>query len=60
MKTELHTQFNPKTGTLDMVKKSDVVVEKDCFYEQALNLKNFIKRLRRRGIIGEGEQVKTE
>lgn len=60
MKTELHTQFNPKTGGLDVMKKSDVVVEKNCYYEQALNLKNFIKRLRRRGLIGENEQVKTE
>lgn len=60
MKTEFHTVFNPKTGTLDVVKKSDVVVDKDCYYEQALNLKNFIKRLRRRGLIGEHEQVKTE
>lgn len=60
MKIEFHTVFNPKTGMLEAVKKSDVVVEKDCYYEQALNIKNFIKRLRRRGIIGVREQVKTE
>lgn len=60
MKTEYQTRYNPKTGTLEAVKKSKVVVEKNCYYEQALNLKNFIKRLRRRGIIGEHEQVKTE
>lgn len=27
------------------------VVEKDCYYEQALNKKNFIKRLKRRGLL---------
>lgn len=60
MKIELHMVFNPKTGVMDAVKKSDVTVEKNCYYEQALNIKNFIKRLRRRGIIGEREQVKVE
>ena len=60
METEFHTEFNPKIGSLDVSKKSDVIVEKNCYYEQALNMKNFIKRLRRRGIIGEHEQVKTE
>lgn len=30
----------------------------DCYYEQALNMKNFIKRLRRQGIIGADECVK--
>lgn len=38
--------------------KMSVKVEKDCYYEQALNMKNFIKRLRRRGIIGADENVK--
>ena len=60
MKTGYQTQYNPKTGMLEAVKKSKVVVEKNCYYEQALNMKNFIKRLRRRWIIGEHEQVKTE
>lgn len=41
-------------------RKSRVKVEKDCYYEQALNMKNFIKRLRRRGIVGMGEVVKLE
>lgn len=36
----------------------NVKIEKDCYYEQALNMKNFIKRLRRRGIIGADENVK--
>lgn len=35
--------------------KEKITVEKDCYYEQALNLKNFIKRLKRRGLI---ERVK--
>lgn len=60
MKIGFHTVFNTKIGMLESVKKSEVVVEKDCYYEQALNMKNFIKRLRRRGIIGEHEQIKTE
>ena len=37
---------------------SKAIVEKYCYYEQALNMKNFIKRLRRRGIIGADENVK--
>lgn len=37
-----------------------VPAEKDCYYEQALNMKNFIKRLRRRGIVGMDEEVKLE
>lgn len=41
-------------------RKSRVKVEKDCYYEQALNIKNFIKRLRRRGIVGMDEVVKLE
>jgi hypothetical protein len=41
-------------------RKSRVKVEKDCYYEQALNMKNFIKRLRRRGIVGMDEEVKLE
>lgn len=30
-----------------------VLVEKSCYYEQALNEKNFIKRLKRRGYVNE-------
>ena len=30
------------------VYKERIVVEKDCYYEQALNIRNFIKRLKRR------------
>ncbi|WP_302756892.1 hypothetical protein [Alistipes indistinctus] len=62
--------FNVKTGEIKPVKlvreasigldgnpvfKEKITVEKDCYYEQALNLKNFIKRLKRRGLI---ERVK--
>lgn len=31
--------------------KSRCVIEPNCFYEQALNQKNFIKRLKRLGLI---------
>lgn len=31
--------------------KSQIVIEKNCVYRQALNKKNFIKRLKREGII---------
>lgn len=33
------------------VTKDRIVIEKDCIYRQALNRKNFIKRLIREGII---------
>lgn len=35
------------------VEKAKVVVEKNCIYGQALNKKNFIRHLVRRGIIKE-------
>ena len=62
--------FNVQTGEIKPVKlvreasigldgkpvfKEKITVEKDCYYEQALNRKNFIKRLKRRGLI---ERVK--
>ena len=62
--------FNVKTGEIKPVKlvreasigldgkpifKEKITVEKDCYYEQALNQKNFIKRLKRTGLI---ERVK--
>ena len=31
--------------------KSDVKIEEHCFYDQALNEKNFIKRLKRYGVM---------
>ena len=55
--------FNYKTGEIkpaDMIRecamgfdglplyKERIVVEKDCYYEQALNVKNFVKRLKRK------------
>lgn len=49
--------LNPRTGLLEKVTRTEVVVEKDCYYEQALNLKDFVKRLRRRGIIGADDRV---
>lgn len=33
------------------VTKNKCVVEPDCFYEQALNKKNFIKRLKKYGLL---------
>lgn len=60
--------FNVKTGeikvapvvhnrTIDYktrmpVTNDRIIIEKDCIYRQALNKKNFIKRLLREGIIG--------
>ena len=35
------------------VEKAKVVVEKNCIYVQALNKKNFIRHIVRRGIIKE-------
>ena len=51
--------YDPEKGPKMQIKhRFNVKVEKDCYYEQALNMKNFIKRLRRRGIIGAYENVK--
>ena len=52
--------LNPENMKVESDRKSRVKVEKDCYYEQALNMKNFIKRLRRRGIVGMDEEVKLE
>ena len=49
------TEKGPK---MQIKHRFNVKIEKDCYYEQALNMKNFIKRLRRRGIIGADENVK--
>lgn len=49
------TEKGPK---MQIKHRFSVKVEKDCYYEQALNMKNFIKRLRRQGIIGADEDVK--
>ncbi len=57
-KEETIAELNLKTGQLETRTKSSVTVENDCYYEQALNMANFIKRLRRRGIIGADEIVK--
>lgn len=51
--------YDPEKGPKMQIKhRFNVKIEKDCYYEQALNMKNFIKRLRRRGIIGADEDVK--
>lgn len=34
-----------------LVLKNEVITEKDCFYDQALNEKNFIKHLKKYGVI---------
>ena len=52
--------LNPENMKIESDRKSRVKVEKDCYYEQALSIKNFIKRLRRRGIVGMDEEVKLE
>ena len=48
--------YDPEKGSNMQIKHRFNV--KVCYYEQALNMKNFIKRLRRRGIIGADENVK--
>lgn len=60
MEVSAYSWLNPKNMKIEIDRKSRVKVEKDCYYEQALNMKNFIKRLRRRGIVGMGEVVKLE
>ena len=57
METSYDQQFDPLNGTIIGGRRSSVKVEKDCYYEQALNMKNFIKRLRRRGIVGSDESI---
>lgn len=49
--------INSSSGKLELTTKYSVKVEKDCYYEQALNMSNFIKRLRRRGLIEPGEII---
>lgn len=60
LKTEKKIQYDPQTSTVTYVNRSSVNVEKDCYYEQALNMKSFIKRLRRRGIIHQEETIIIE
>lgn len=35
----------------EIITSTDCVIEPDCFYEQALNKQNFIKRLKRHGFL---------
>ena len=37
--------------TREAIQKPKIVIEPDCIYRQALNKKNFIKRLKREGIL---------
>jgi len=53
-------QFIPETGAILDRSQSSVKVEKNCYYEQALNMRNFIKRLRRRGLITPDETIKIK
>lgn len=57
VRTDTTHRYDPETGTVISTKKSSIVHEKNCYYEQALNMKNFIKRLRRQCIIGPEEIV---
>lgn len=60
MEVSADSWLNPENMKVESDRKSRVKVEKDCYYERALNIKNFIKRLRRRGIVGMDEEVKLE
>ena len=54
VKTPGHTlfEYNKETGEIkDMKTNRIVIIETNCIYRQALNKKNFIKRLKREGII---------
>ena len=55
VKTPGHTlyKYNKVTGEISKapVLNDAVITEPDCIYRQALNKKNFIKRLKREGII---------
>lgn len=53
-------EVNPRIGKLETRTTYSVNVEKDCYYEQALNMANFIKRLRRRGVIHQEETIIIE
>ncbi|MEI3554173.1 MAG: hypothetical protein V8Q54_05655 [Alistipes senegalensis] len=57
VRTEITHQYDTAIGGIITTKKSSITHERNCYYEQALNMKNFIKRLRRRGIIGSEEII---
>lgn len=44
--------------TLQPLFRDKIVIEKDCVYRQALNKKNFVKRLIREGIIAKKNEYK--
>ncbi len=46
-------RYNKRTGELSALPEGmdSVMVEPDCIYRQALNKKNFVKRLKREGIM---------
>lgn len=60
VRTEITHQYDTATGGIITTKKLSITHEKDCYYEQALNMANFIKRLRRRGIVGPEEIITIE
>jgi hypothetical protein len=43
--------YNPETGEISEVHGNKIVTEKGCIYMQALNKKNFVRKLVRRGLI---------
>lgn len=53
-KTPGHTlfEYNKETGDIKAIETNGtVIIEPNCIYRQALNKKNFIKRLKREGVI---------
>lgn len=46
------------SGDIKLNKK--LTIDKDCFYEQALNKKNFIKKLKKYGIVDEESAKELE
>lgn len=45
--------LDPMTTRYDVRSSKNIIIDKDCFYEQALNKKNFIKKLKKYGIVDE-------
>lgn len=50
-KVGLPIHCKKKNGEWELVTKTEIVIEPDCIYEQALNEKNFRKRLKRKGLL---------
>lgn len=58
VRTEITRRYDPDTDTVIRPCQIGREGRKGLLLRQALNMKNFIKRLRRRGIIGADEDVK--